>query len=50
MYESGNLVIPHMDMENRDFVLLPMCEIAPNLRHPVLHKTMRQLLDELDER
>ena len=50
VYESGNLVIPHMDMENRDFVLLPMCEIAPNLRHPVLHKTMRQLLDELDER
>lgn len=49
VYESDKLVIPHMDMENRSFVLLPMCEIAPNKRHPVLHKTMRQLLDALDE-
>ncbi len=49
VYESDTLVIPHMDMENRDFVLLPMCELSPNLRHPVLNRTMRQLLEMLDD-
>lgn len=47
VYESDDLIIPHVDMEHRDFVLKPMVEIAPNLRHPILHKTMKQLLDEL---
>lgn len=45
--ETENLILPHMDMENREFVLKPLCEIAPNLRHPILHKTMRQLADQL---
>ena len=31
------LHVPHIDMENRDFVLKPMVEIAPYLRHPVLN-------------
>lgn len=48
--EDENLIIPHVDLQNRDFVLIPMCELAPWLRHPVLGKTMRQLLDELPER
>lgn len=47
IYEDENLIIPHVDMENRDFVLKPMAEIAPNFRHPVLRKTMKQLLDAL---
>ena len=47
VYESDTLVIPHADMENREFVLKPMCELAPNLRHPVLKFTMKQLLDKL---
>ena len=47
IYEDENLVIPHVDMENREFVLKPMCELAPGLRHPVLGKTMSQLLEEL---
>ncbi len=50
VYESPDLIIPHVDMENRVFVLKPLCELAPNLRHPVYKKTMRQLLDALDER
>ena len=45
--ETEELILPHMDMENREFVLKPLCEIAPNLRHPILHKTMRQLADQL---
>jgi dihydroneopterin aldolase/2-amino-4-hydroxy-6-hydroxymethyldihydropteridine diphosphokinase len=48
IYEEDNLIIPHIDMENREFVLKPMCEIAPNYRHPILHLTMRQLLDKLE--
>ncbi len=35
-------------MENRDFVLKPMDEIAPYYRHPVLNNTIHQLLNELN--
>ena len=41
------LILPHPDLHNRDFVLGPMAELAPNYVHPVLHKTMKQLLNEL---
>ena len=41
------LILTHPDLQNRDFVLGPMVELAPNFVHPVLHKTMRQLLDAL---
>lgn len=50
VYEDEELVIPHVDMHNRSFVLEPMKELAPNLRHPVLGKTMTQLLEELKDR
>ena len=49
IFEDDTLIIPHIDMENRDFVLKPMVEINANFRHPILHKTMRQLLDALGE-
>ena len=49
VYEDDVLIIPHIDMENRDFVLIPMCELAPYLRHPVYKKTMRQMLRELEK-
>lgn len=41
------LHVPHIDMENRDFVLIPLTELAPYYRHPVLNKTISQLLKEL---
>lgn len=47
IYEDEELIIPHVDMQNRDFVLKPMVELSPNFRHPICHKTMRQMLDEL---
>jgi len=47
IYEDENLIIPHVDMENREFVLKPLCELAPNYRHPILQKTIKQLLDGL---
>ena len=46
---NEKLIVPHIDMHNRKFVLEPMCEIAPYVYHPVLHKTMGQLLEELNQ-
>ena len=50
VFESDTLIVPHVEMHLRDFVLQPMAEIAPNLRHPILKKTMAQLLTELAAR
>lgn len=41
-----HLTIPHPQLPNRRFALEPMNEIAPTLVHPVLHKTITQLLEE----
>ena len=48
--ETEDLVIPHVEMPLRDFVLKPMCDIAPYKRHPLLGKTMMQLLKELEQK
>lgn len=40
------LIIPHPELARRRFVLDPMDEIAPDLVHPVLKKTIRELLTE----
>jgi len=45
---SPRLMIPHAEMHARAFVLVPLCDFAPNWRHPVLGKTARELLSELD--
>lgn len=45
---TERLNVPHPDMANRDFVLKPMAEIAPWWGHPVTHKTMQQMLRELE--
>ena len=42
-----NLRIPHVEAHLRDFVLIPLCEIAPNLMHPALGKTVKEILDEM---
>lgn len=40
------LTIPHLHLAERKFVLLPLCEIAPAFVHPILHKTVEELLKE----
>ena len=42
-----NLKIPHESMHKRIFVLEPLCEISPDIRHPVLGKKISELLKEL---
>ena len=47
IYDSERLAIPHADIANRDFVLVPMAEIAPYKRHPISGMTMEQMLQQL---
>jgi 2-amino-4-hydroxy-6-hydroxymethyldihydropteridine diphosphokinase len=42
--ETENLMIPHIQLQNRKFVLFPMNDIAPKWKHPKLNKTISELL------
>ena len=44
---TPGLTIPHPAMHERRFVLAPLAEIAPSAIHPVLNKTIQELLEEL---
>jgi len=45
--EAKGLTIPHPAMHDRRFVLEPLAEIAPEARHPVLKRSIRELRDAL---
>lgn len=47
--ELGDLTIPHKLMHERDFVLAPLKDISPNFVHPVLKKSIIQLLDKIKD-
>jgi 2-amino-4-hydroxy-6-hydroxymethyldihydropteridine diphosphokinase len=44
---SSNLTIPHPGIVQRDFVLVPLAEIAPELEHPENHSKIKDLLGAL---
>ncbi len=46
--DEEELHIPHIEMYKRDFVLKPLCQIAPYARHPVYNRTVAELLADLE--
>lgn len=45
--EDGDLLLPHPRLHQRRFVLQPLAEVAPDWRHPVLQRPVRELLAQL---
>ncbi len=45
--DTGSLVIPHPRLHERAFVLGPLADIAPDLVHPVLHKSVKEMLADI---
>jgi len=40
------LILPHKELLNRLFVMIPLAEIAPNLKHPVFNRKIKQILKD----
>ena len=45
-----NLIVPHPLMHERKFVLVPLCQISPEMKHPVLKVTFASLLESCDDK
>ena len=47
--DTDDLCVPHPRLAERAFVLAPLCDLAPEMRHPSLGKSMRELLNAVGE-
>lgn len=47
--DDSDLILPHPRLHRRRFTLLPLCDIAPDFKHPVFDKTNRLLLEQCDD-
>lgn len=46
LVRTGELTLPHPQLHRRRFVLVPLAELCPGLKHPVIHRTITELLQE----
>lgn len=47
IFQDDELIIPHPEINKRDFVLQPLCNISPHLVHPLYRRRVSELLDDL---
>ena len=49
MSVSDTLHVPHLLLHERAFVLRPLADLAPEMEHPILYRTVRELLEVLED-
>jgi len=50
LVNNQRLTLPHPQLHRRRFVLVPLTELCPNLEHPVIHRTIAELLQETTDK
>ncbi|MEA1874465.1 MAG: 2-amino-4-hydroxy-6-hydroxymethyldihydropteridine diphosphokinase [Bacteroidota bacterium] len=48
--QENELIIPHPHMQNRNFVMIPLVEITDTLIHPIIKKSMKEILDDCPDK